>query len=164
MGRGRKPLPTAIKKKKGTYRKDQAIENEMTPKLVKNIPSPPDTLNKVAKAEWYRLIGELSRLKVLSHMDLSLIEVYCKEYAVYLEMNELLEKNGRVMVYKNDDGTLKHVQVAPHQRIADRAVEKMLKIAAEFGFSPSARTRISMAQTQIPNTGQHPLVKALNKK
>ena len=149
MAQGRKPLPTAIKKKKGTLQKCREVENELSPKLVQSIPSPPEDMREVAKTEWFRIVGELSRLGVLSHLDLTLIEVYCNEYSVYIEMEQLLQKNGRVIFYKNADGSLKHAQRAPHQSIADRSVDKMIKIAQEFGFTPSARTRISAIQMGI---------------
>lgn len=143
MARGRKPLPTEIKKLRGTDQPCRILDDEMAPPPISNIPAPPDGMRDIAKSEWYRIVGELSSLKILSNLDLALIEIYCNEYCVYLEMEQTLQKNGRVIFYKDKDGHLLRAQAAPHQRIADRAVEKMLKIAAEFGFTPSARTRIS---------------------
>ena len=136
-------MPTKIKKLKGTLQECRENKSEPAPPALKQIPDPPEHFNEIAKGEWYRVVGQLISLKLLSNMDLALIEVYCREYAIYVEMNELLDQKSRVMVFKDEKGNMKHAQVAPHQRIADRAVEKMLKIAAEFGFTPSARTRIN---------------------
>jgi phage terminase small subunit len=54
----------------------------------------------------------------------------------------LLRENGRVQVFKNEDGSIKYAQSVPYQKIANDALDKALKIATQFGFTPSARTNI----------------------
>lgn len=150
MGRGRKPLPTQIKKLKGTLEKSRVLDDEMTPEPVSEIPLPPEWLNDIARQEWYRVVGGLAALKMVSSLDLGMLAIYCNEMSVYIEIEEMLRQKDRVMVFKHENGQLKYAQVVPYQKVADRAFEKAMKIATEFGFTPASRTRISTGQAKLP--------------
>ena len=49
----------------------------------------------------------------------------------------------------NDDGDIKHAQITPLQTISKQALESALKIATQFGLTPSARTKISAPKLEI---------------
>jgi phage terminase small subunit len=53
--------------------------------------------------------------------------------------------------FKNPDGTLKHMQAVPYQKIANDALDRALKIATQFGMTPTARTSISQPVIQQNN-------------
>ena len=54
---------------------------------------------------------------------------------------------------KNADGTLKHMQAVPYQKIANDALDRALKIATQFGFTPTARSSINQP-TLIQNNNE----------
>jgi phage terminase small subunit len=69
----------------------------------------------------------------------------------YIEMENYLKLNGRVDEFFNEDGALTRRTQKPEQRIATDSLNKALKIACQFGLTPSARTRISAPEI-IDNT------------
>jgi len=83
---------------------------------------------------------------MISKLDLGMLGLYCNEISIYIEMVNKLRDKDRVMVFKNPDGSIKYAAQVPYQKIANDALAKALKIAAEFGLTPSSRTRISVGQ------------------
>ena len=142
MARGRKKLPTKIKELQGTLKTERVIENEMTVALVPEIPNPPEWLTEIGKEEWLKVCGELFHKRMLHQIDLRLIEAYCNAMALHIETEMMLREKGRIQVFKNEDGSIKHTQSVPFQKIANDALDRALKLATQFGFTPSARTSI----------------------
>lgn len=83
---------------------------------------------------------------MLSKLDLALIASYCNEMALYREMELKVRGNDRAIAIKDTNGTLRKLDIVAYQKIAHLALEKALAIAREFGFTPAARTKISMGQ------------------
>lgn len=143
MAQGRKPLPTEVKRTKGTLQKCRTLENEMRPELINDIPQPPEYLDELGQKEWFDIVPELKKTGVLARLDLSIIAMYCNEIATYIDCQQQMRKAGtRVMVIKGEDNKVKYAQQVPYQKIANDAMAKALSIATEFGFTPAARTRI----------------------
>ena len=143
MGKGRKKLPTAVKAAQGTLQKCRTLENEMTVVVCETIPEAPEWLSELGKIEWDKITFELFQKKMLHHIDLKLIEAYCNTIALHIETEQMLRDKGRIQIFKNADGSLKHMQAVPYQKIANDALDRALKIAAQFGLTPSARASIS---------------------
>tara|TARA_R100001244_G_scaffold76775_1_gene60907 strand:- start:206 stop:682 length:477 start_codon:yes stop_codon:yes gene_type:complete len=143
MAQGRKKLPTKLKKLQGTLKAERVLNNEMEVALVVNIPPAPRWLTKIAAQEWKNVCFELFNKQMLHKIDLRFIEAYCNAMALHIETEMMLRKEGRIQVFKNADGTIKHTQSTPYQKIANDALDKALKIAAQFGLTPCARTNIS---------------------
>lgn len=140
--RGRPPVPTQLKELKGTVQPSRVRRDEVRPPVLKDIPLAPESLSARGKEEWYTTCTELAGLKMLHKVDLALLGAYCNEIAIYWEAETLLRQNGRLIVLKNPDGSIKYAQPAPHVSIARNALKMALSIATQFGFTPSARTRI----------------------
>jgi P27 family predicted phage terminase small subunit len=96
----------------------------------------PPQLPSVAKEEWHRIVGELTVLGVLSKFDRLPLAIYCGAYALWLEANDALQTYG--VVIKSPSG---YPVPSPYLAIRNRAEDTMLKIAADFGFTPASRTR-----------------------
>ena len=62
--------------------------------------------------------------------------------ALHIETEMMLREKGRIQVFKNPDGTIKHTQAIPYQKIANDALDRALKLATQFGLTPSSRTSI----------------------
>lgn len=148
--RGPKKTPTRILKARGSWRADER-KNEPEPDF--SIPDMPNWLtDPVAKAEWRRIVQSLGRERILTRLDRTTLALYCQAYADYVESLDYLN----VMV-KGEDGKLKkagplvktskgNIIQNPALSVKNKAFQILLKIAAEFGLSPSSRSNIQVQQ------------------
>jgi P27 family predicted phage terminase small subunit len=155
MARGRKKTPTVLKEMMGTARADRLVDNEMTADLVLQLPEAPEFLSEIGTKEWYKITSQLFNLKMLHEVDLSLILAYCNEMATYIECEIKLKEIGRVDTFKNTNGDIVRTQAKPYVKMKNDALNNALKLAANFGITPSARANISAPvttnNTQINN-------------
>tara|TARA_R110001632_G_scaffold157141_1_gene275493 strand:+ start:117 stop:581 length:465 start_codon:yes stop_codon:yes gene_type:complete len=151
MGKGRPAKPTQLKKMAGTDQPCRINPNEMQVSLLANVPDPPFQLNEYGSHEYNIVCIELHSKRMLHLVDLALVTSYANEMGTYIEMENYLKLNGRVDEFFNEDGALTRRTQKPEQRIATDSLNKALKIACQFGLTPSARTRISAPEI-IDNT------------
>lgn len=138
---GRPNKPTALKELQGTARADRMLENEMMPAKLEGVPSPPEYLTDEAKQEWYSVCTELLSLNMLHRVDLALLSAYCQEMANYIEANGWLQREGFVITLERDNGSF-YSMPNPWVAIKNGALKNAMSIAGQFGFTPSARTKI----------------------
>tara|TARA_R100000781_G_scaffold114097_1_gene84066 strand:- start:630 stop:1106 length:477 start_codon:yes stop_codon:yes gene_type:complete len=154
MARGRKKIPTKIKELQGTLKGERTLDNEMTVSLVSQIPEAPEWLSEIGKVEFKKICIELFNKRMLHNIDLRILEAYANAISLHIETEQYLRENGRIQEFKNTDGTIKHTQSVPHQKIANDALDRALKIATQFGFTPSARSSINQP-TLIQNNNEY---------
>ena len=142
--RGRRPTPTRLKLLTGNPGKRPLNEDEPQPEPA--IPECPPELSPLGRKEWDRLVGELSALRMLTHLDRAALAAYCGAYALWAEATEAIQKYG-VMI-KSPQGF--PIQ-SPYLSIANRQAEIMMRIASEFGFTPASRSRISAPAASGPS-------------
>lgn len=107
---------------------------------------PPMHLLPEAKAEWKRLAPSLKLLGILSELDVGAFAAYCQAYARWVQAEKLLAKladqdptgMGATLIKTRGGGVMPN----PLVWVARNAASDMVRYAAEFGFTPSARTRI----------------------
>ncbi len=141
MAQGRKKIPTQLKKIAGTDRKDRSLKNEMVVSEVISMPEAPSFLNDYAVAEWQLVTNQLADLKMLHEVDLALLSAYCREMGMYFEMVEVL-KGGQIERTYDRDGRLRASKLKPEVKISRDCLDRAMKIAVQFGFTPSARASI----------------------
>src|SRR5690606_18231720 len=134
--RGRTPKPTRLKILTGNPGKRPLNTSEPEPEPA--IPECPAELGPVARREWDRLTGELSKLKLLTNLDRAALAAYCGAYALCAEATEAIQKFGTMV--KSPSG---YPIQSPYVSIANRQAEIMMRISSEFGFTPASRSRIS---------------------
>lgn len=146
MIRGRKPKPTQLKVVTGNPGGRPLNQFEITPPMSKSPLKPPAHLLPEGKAEWRRLAPTLTLLGVLSDFDSSPFAAYCQAYARWIHAERLLAKLAEqdpagmgAMLIKTRGGG---VTPNPLIWVARNAANDMVRYAAEFGFTPSARSRI----------------------
>ena len=147
--RGPKPLPSALKQQRGTYRADRAAACEAQP-IGKPKPSAwlkqnPDALN-----EFRRLVRELSALGLIGSIDTNALTRYCVLWVRWRQAEDMVKKGGDTFVLKGDDGKVKTIMPSPHVSIARQLSEQLGRIEAEFGMNPSSRSRIEVAPPAPP--------------
>jgi P27 family predicted phage terminase small subunit len=101
-------------------------------------PSP--DLCEVARAKW----AELARLEVwglvATAADAELLAEYCRLHARKAHAEAQLEAEGSIVISPKG-----YQMQSPWLQIINRCRTDMLKIALEFGGSPSSRTRLSVS-------------------
>lgn len=131
--RGPKPAPTALRVLRGE-RADRINSSE--PKV--DAPAtPPPQLSEKAAAEWHRLAPVLTRMRVLTEADADALAQLCECVAQLHAINETLSKDG--LLASTAAGGIKL-----HPLLAAQAATRagMLRLLAEFGLTPSSRSRL----------------------
>jgi len=142
--RGRIPKPTRIKALTGNPGKRALNKHEPRPKP--EVPACPAELGPSAQREWDRLVGDLSKLNLITSLDRAALATYCGAYALWAEATEAIQKFGTMV--KSPSG---YPMQSPYIAIANRQAEIMMRIASEFGFTPASRSRISTPQPAEPS-------------
>ena len=137
--RGRKPKPTHLKLMQGNPGKRKL--NSTEPQPLVDIPSCPPHLADEAKVEWGRVCEELHRIGLLTLVDRAALAGYCQAWARWVEAEEQL-KRGLLVRAKNGTPMQNH-----YLPIANKALAQILSFAAEFGMTPSARSRVHAMKT-----------------
>lgn len=158
--KGRKPKPTNLKLVTGNPGKRPINKDEPRPDPA--IPSPPDFLSKDALIEWGRVTNKLYALGLLTDIDMAVMAAYCQAYGQWAEAQRKLQEQPSVgmsggskktITKKNGDVVVEEKRgqfmTNPWIWISNKAWEQMVKAAAEFGMSPSSRSRV----TSIPPDG-----------
>ena len=145
MGRrGPKPTPTSILKLRGSARARSRANEPELPELDEE-PKCPAWFPPVAVRKWTEVIDSLRTMGLLTAADLDQVQFYCVAYAKWIKAEAKLKRGGEVVTHKNG------VEGRSHWlRIAGDAMDRMMKIAAEFGFSPAARTRLQVPGSKQP--------------
>lgn len=142
--RGRKPKPTHIKVITGNPGKRRLNYEEPTPEIA--IPECPPELGEAARREWDRLVAELGKLNLLTRLDRAALAACCGSYALWAEATEAIHKYGSMV--KSPTG---FPMQSPYIAVANRQAEIMMRISAEFGFTPASRGRIAAPRRSEPD-------------
>jgi P27 family predicted phage terminase small subunit len=137
--RGPAPKPTAIKRLQGNPGK-RAL-NEREPQLEPGIPACPDHLDATACKEWDRVSKLLVGMKVLTEADYIALGNLCQAYSTLIAAQRQLNKSG--ILYKTKSG---YVQQSPLLGIITAQTTIVNKLLAEFGLTPSSRTRLAITE------------------
>lgn len=133
MGRrGPRPTPTAILKLRGSRRAGRPGAVEAPPSR----PRRPSTLSPGAAVAWNRLVPELDRLGVIAQVDGTALVLLCETIALWEHATAEMNRIGLVI---KADG---HMRRNPYLLIASRAGDQVVKLLAEFGLTPSSRSRV----------------------
>ena len=101
------------------------------------MPTCPACLGDEARKEWKRLARELAELGLLTRIDRGMLAAYCQAHALWVEAVSSIERYGTMV--KSPNG---YPMQSPYVAVANKQVEIMGRIAAEFGMTPSSRSRI----------------------
>lgn len=132
---GRRPLPEVPK-----------------PTIAASAPKPPAVLGAEGKKLWNRIAPELHRLGLLTDLDLEGLVALCVSWEQARAAAELIRKQGIVVdlpVFRKD-GEIAGYRTQRHpaaQTLRD-SLTQFKAFAAEFGLTPSARTKFSMPKGQ----------------
>ena len=105
------------------------------------ITPPPGWLSKHAKAEWRRVMPDLTARRILTAADLGSVECYCIASSRVRELEALLR-----------------VSIDPKLfRMQDQAMKTARQLAAEIGLTPVSRARTSIRDDGGDHDSDNPL-------
>ena len=139
--KGRKPKPSGVKRAEGNPGRRALNESEPVYTVPERVPYAPRFLSAEAKREWNRAATLLMRARVLTAVDLTALALYCDAYGLWIEARKETAERGAVI--QGDKGLYQN----PWLFVANKAHEQMLKLMAEFGMTPSSRTRIKAVES-----------------
>lgn len=147
--RGPPPTPTSILEARGSWRA-KARQGEPRPPV--EAPACPDFLDAEAKAEWSRQIEQLLAIGCITKLDRAALTLWCAAWSEYKFASEIVTRTPLVP-QRNASGEIipGTVEAHPAARIRDRAADRLLKVAAQFGFTPAARARL---RSELPEPGE----------
>lgn len=145
MKPGPPPKPTGLRLIEGNRAKRPI--NQKEPVFDLDLPAPPFFLCAEAKEEWERVAPMLYRQRLLTAVDRAALAAYCQAYGRWVQAEDALARMAKAdmltsaLMIRTHNGC---PVMNPLVGIANTAMRDMVRYAAEFGFTPSARTRLPM--------------------
>lgn len=96
----------------------------------------PDFLDGIAKTQWKSRIKQLSERGDIKAEDLTNLEIYCENYAIWRHSVADLAKNGFIIV--NSQGTQSRNPALSAKADAEKV---MIKMSSLLGFDPVSRRK-----------------------
>jgi P27 family predicted phage terminase small subunit len=87
---------------------------------------------------------ELAALGLLTRVDRGLLAAYCQAHALWVEAVFSIQRYGTMV--KSPNG---YPMQSPYVAVANKQVDIMVRIASEFGMTPSSRTRIRAGEPTL---------------
>lgn len=150
---GRKAIPNALKKVRGTDQpvrmREELSVNPLTEPITK---LPKDSPLKTARAKkiFIEKANQLIALGVLTSLDLESLSLYASTLdTVYTCLAEL-KKGPEFERVKDKNGVIKYVP-NPYRQLLHNSIEIVNKIGGDFGFTPVSRQRISVKPPEEKN-------------
>ena len=165
--RGRKPIPSDVKRRRGNPGRRKL--NDLEPQPDNAIPRPPDFIRGIALDEWERVIARLLQQGRLDTTHRAVLVGYCQYWADWCVSSSVVADPRNKLVSsppsKHDierararlkaqgkseaevETELLNVRGKPvpnpHISLRDKAFDKMLRCATEIGITPSSQVRIA---------------------
>lgn len=143
---GPKPTPTATKIIQGNPGQRPLNDDTLKVPPSEDI-RPTVTLSPIASREWNRIAPVLHSLGLLTDMDKVLLAGYCEAWSRYQEAQAILTSEG-VLVLGYRGSMVKN----PAIQVAKDALADVIRIATEFGMTPSSRGRMHIPGTPDDNS------------
>lgn len=141
--KGRKPKPTKLKMLAGNPGKRPLNKDE--PQFAPDLPAPPGFLSQEARQEWDRIAGALYAQGVLTAVDRGALAVCCQLYGRLVQAETALAilaakdpTSFGLLVKSRRCGPI----INPLVAVAHKSMELYIRACAEFGITPSRRSRI----------------------
>lgn len=108
-------------------------------------PDCPDWLDGEARAEWERQLDALAELGAIAKVDRAALAAWCEAWAEFVECCNQIRAGKRV-VEGAKPGSL---VISPWVRMKNHAVDRLIKLGAQFGFTVAARSRIRAVESGL---------------
>lgn len=149
---GRHSVPSNVHQLRGNPSKKSAAElGGETVRVPVEIPPCPQHLGAAARVEWKRITPHLVAAGLVTALDRAALAAYCQawgEWAVLeSKVKELMSAAGAdALIDVTPSG---YKQVAALAQARDRALDRMLRFAKEFGLTPASRIQSTAGQQLV---------------
>jgi P27 family predicted phage terminase small subunit len=141
--RGRKPKPTTLRLLQGNARQKPLAATPQPPATLLECPS---HLHGEARKKWKILAPQLYELGLLTELDHAALEMLCWSWSVLIKAGERLAAEGLTVVDRNGV-----TRVSPWVKIECEAQKQLRALCAEFGMTPSSRSRVHAVPPPSPD-------------
>lgn len=142
MGRARKVISMRKGELPKAEREARAIAEEQIKadhdKLVA-----PEWLSEPAATEFYRVVTEARKIDYLDNLDLSVLAVYCDNYARYIDAATHLNTDG--LVNTTDSG---YATPSPYMSIMNQSAKNIFTCSSKLGLAITDRLKLIVPQKQ----------------
>jgi len=146
--RGTKPQSNATRRATGQDKVHPERVNKSEPVVPLGAPDMPPHLDAIAVEKWNHLMGLLEEMGILNKADSDLLEAYCVTYSGYRKALESVNRTGQVLILKSDEGKSVEARRNPFSVELHKYMDRMTKLLAEMGLTPSSRSRVAATPKQ----------------
>ena len=140
--------PTKLKALAGTIKPSRVTPDEMEVDSVSEIPEAPKHFDKKAKDTWKLVTNTLYNLDMLHEEDLTQLQAYCMVVSL-CERCEIEMSNSPIVTIQTNKAGFEYEAKTKWIDIYNNAIDRLIKLGSQFGFSPSSRTKISMPKSKV---------------
>jgi len=140
MGKGRKPLPTEVKRLQGTL-KPYRITDHINTAALAGVPPCPKDFTDQEKKLWDSVTAFLHSNKILQDIGLPNVVSWCRFMHRHLEAEVWIAEHGAVYFNTDREGNT-IPKTHPYHRISIESSQQAQRLGAEFGLTPSSQTKI----------------------
>lgn len=105
-------------------------------------PPPPRWMSRLGKKIYRDAAKDLSDNGLLQRISLPIFISYCNLIAVHIDAEKKMAQATRLSAIKDAHGNIRGAGISPWHKISMDALDKATRLAAEFGITPSAQSRI----------------------
>ncbi|MEI7725321.1 MAG: phage terminase small subunit P27 family [Bacteroidota bacterium] len=138
--------PDKLKIIKGTDKKYRMTGTGLSMTVFSKVPPPPSWFTPLARKIYKDVSRELLAKNLLHEVGLTLLVSYCNLIALHLQLEEVMNLEGRMITVKSKEGS--YEMASPKHKMSLDALEKARQIAVEYGFTPLSQQRIIHQVTQ----------------
>jgi P27 family predicted phage terminase small subunit len=99
----------------------------------------------MALVVWGQVVTQLGPTRVLTLADGYALGRYCDAFVRWREAADFLDANGSTYIIRGADESPKCVMPFPQVAIYSKLASLLSRLEAEFGLTPSSRSRISVS-------------------
>jgi P27 family predicted phage terminase small subunit len=136
---GPRPTPTALKRLRGNPGKRPLNFHEASPPS--GFPPPPRELAVPVKKAYRKLGRQLLAAGLVSKLDGHLLALFAQTWCRWLEAEQQLARSGPVIRSPNN-----YPIMSPFLFVSNQCQKQLRSLAAEFGLSPAARSRVHVIE------------------
>ena len=151
MSKGRKPLPNAVRKLRGTDRPCRTREDGVTGKPIEKVESISGArgnrkLSRRAKDIFMERSRGLMELQILTTPDLDQLALYAAALDMAYTCISEIEAKGLFLSVYNEDGLLVKCIENPHVSLLNKLIIQINKLGSEYGFTPVSRQKLRIPE------------------
>lgn len=141
---GRNKLPMQIKQLRGT---NQPCRNFANISPASELPIPKG-LKGNAKKIFIEKATQLYNMKIITPLDVDALIIYSTEMATVIKAQKIIEKDGHIILVRDDDNHIIGQQPNAWLKIRSDAIKNVNLIGQQFGFTPISRTKFVMPEVK----------------